>query len=40
MGVSCLVASEDVAIKIKVFSHHICIRVPMILFPHIRLWPV
>jgi len=40
MGVSRLVASEDVAIKIKVFSHHICILVPMILFPLMSLWPV
>ena len=40
MGVSCLVASEDVAFKIKLFSHHICILVPMILFPYLPLWPV
>jgi len=39
MGVSCLVTSEDVTIKINLFSHHICILVPMILFPHMPLWP-
>jgi hypothetical protein len=40
MGVSRLVASEDVAIKMKVFSHHSCILVLMILFHHMPLWPV
>lgn len=39
MGISHLVASEDAAIKIKVFSHCICILVLMILFPHMPLWP-
>lgn len=39
MGVSCLVASEDVAIKIRLFSKHICTLVPKILFPHMPLWP-
>ena len=33
LGVSCLVASEDVAFKIKLFSHHICILVLMIVSP-------
>jgi hypothetical protein len=40
IGVSCLVASEDVAIKINLPSHHICILVPLILFPPMPLWPV
>ena len=39
MGVSHLVASEDAAIKIRLFSQCTSIPVQMIPFPHIPFWP-